>query len=205
MNAILDELAERYLLALRDYFAGAGEAALAQAYELGRKALASEVGLLEMAALHQESLMTILFEKIEAKESGRLAKEGADFFTEALAPFEMSKRGLQDATVSLKSLNEELKRQVAERTKELRQREKALRVSEKRYRSLFEHAGSPVIVLDPDGTITQANERFFDVTGYMPQEVAGKMKLFSLIAPKERERAKRQCGLDGYSKRGDEA
>ena len=48
-----DVLTERYTRALRDYLDGADEDALIKAYELGREAVGSGVGVVELALLHQ--------------------------------------------------------------------------------------------------------------------------------------------------------
>jgi len=52
-------LESRYVAALRGHIAGGGETTLHAAYELGREAFASGVGVLEMAALQQAALLVI--------------------------------------------------------------------------------------------------------------------------------------------------
>ena len=56
MKAALSELAEQYELALADYLASVGEAALEGAYRVGRRALADALGVMELSAIHQEVL-----------------------------------------------------------------------------------------------------------------------------------------------------
>lgn len=58
----LHEWAKRYTSAVREYLAGTDETALDQAYELGRDALGAGSGLLEVAAVHQETLSSALAE-----------------------------------------------------------------------------------------------------------------------------------------------
>src|SRR5437899_4475414 len=49
---ILDELDMEYAGALEDYVARGGEAALEQAYEVGRRALSEKLAILDMVAIH---------------------------------------------------------------------------------------------------------------------------------------------------------
>jgi signal transduction histidine kinase len=88
------ELARAYALALADYLSGQGEVALLRAYQAGRDTLTHGLGVLELATLHQEALVEVLAELDVAEHKGA-ARSAAEFFTEALAPFEMSRRGLR--------------------------------------------------------------------------------------------------------------
>jgi signal transduction histidine kinase len=88
------ELAGAYAVALRDYVGGAGEAALLRAYQAGRDVLTEGLGVLELAALHQQALADLLGE-LPSSEHARVARSAAELFAEALGPFEMSRRGLR--------------------------------------------------------------------------------------------------------------
>src|SRR5438477_360456 len=68
---------------------GAGEAALAQAYELGREATRHGIGVVEMAMVHHEALVQLLS---ATPERPALVVEAARFFAESLAAFELSLR-----------------------------------------------------------------------------------------------------------------
>lgn len=82
------------------------EEACLSAYDFGRRALASGVGLLELATLHHEVVASLLSETPEtAAESLSSAKL---FFIEALAPFEMSRRLVDEANATLRRLNDTL-------------------------------------------------------------------------------------------------
>jgi signal transduction histidine kinase len=96
------ELAEEYLRTLQDYIAGAGETALLQAYDLGRKAVANGMGVLEMAALHHEVLATILARTVSPEEGVRTVRTAESFFGEAASPFESTHRGFLEASVMLR-------------------------------------------------------------------------------------------------------
>jgi signal transduction histidine kinase len=111
-----DDLAARYTAALRDYLAGAGEAALHRVYQLGREGIGKGLGLLPMAALHHEALATALSGTLAPEERARTVRAAGSFFAESLAPFEMAHRGFQDANAALRRLNEALEeeaRQIA--------------------------------------------------------------------------------------------
>jgi signal transduction histidine kinase len=83
------------------------EEARLSAYDLGRRALANGVGLLDLATLHHEVVANLLSQAgpQAAAESLSTAKL---FFIEALAPFEMSRRLLDEANATLRRLNETL-------------------------------------------------------------------------------------------------
>lgn len=98
-------LAVRYAETLREYLRDSGEASLARGYELARCALMEGRGVLDMAAIHHESLKR-LFE--ERRISDELLEKAGDFFAECLSPFEMSHRGAQEGTRALRHLNQVL-------------------------------------------------------------------------------------------------
>lgn len=106
------DLALEYAAALGDYIAGGSEQALLQAYQAGRTALAQGVGVLDLAAIHQESLVTALLERLAPEASQVIVQRASQFFAESLAAFEMTHRGLQEATASLRDSNRELEQRV---------------------------------------------------------------------------------------------
>ena len=103
MSEARRELLEEYRRALADHLAGVGEAALARAYELARRAIAEGLGVLEMAALHHEALHAT----VPRPDPVRVAEAQA-FFIESLSPFEMMHRGYREANTALRRLNERL-------------------------------------------------------------------------------------------------
>jgi two-component system sensor histidine kinase UhpB len=108
MKSRLHQLETEYISALQDYLASPAEATLTRAYEIGRAALAQELGLLEMAVLHHEALGRILPLVLGLEESTQVVKEAKSFFVESLTPFEMVHRGFRDANSALRRLNEKL-------------------------------------------------------------------------------------------------
>src|SRR5215471_10052861 len=91
------EVESLYSEALERYLAGGGEDALRGAYEVGRLALSREVGLLDLAALHQAALLGILAETPEPDEIRARCRAASQFFAECLSPYEMAHRGYHDA------------------------------------------------------------------------------------------------------------
>lgn len=106
------DLTDGYARALREYFEQGGEGALLQAYQLGRDSLGEGLGVLEVAAIHQEALVSVLLQMLAPEESGRIAKRASELFAEALAPFEMTRLGFQEANTILSDLNQELEERV---------------------------------------------------------------------------------------------
>jgi signal transduction histidine kinase len=94
-----------YASALRDYCASGSEEALLQAYQLGRAAVTEGMGVLEMAALHQEVLSSPRFGIVAGADGPRAAKRAAEFLAETLAPFELSRHGFQQLNATLSDLN----------------------------------------------------------------------------------------------------
>jgi signal transduction histidine kinase len=98
--------------ALADYLAVGGEGALRGAYEVGRLALAGDVGLLDLVALHHSALRRILAGSQGQDEILARFSVASQFFTECVSPYEMSLRGYRDAVAALRLLNETLENEV---------------------------------------------------------------------------------------------
>jgi light-regulated signal transduction histidine kinase (bacteriophytochrome) len=106
--ATRDSVAQAYASVLSAYLSGAGEAALAQAYELGRKAARQGIGVVEMAMMHHEALVQLL---AATPERPALVVEAARLFAESLAAFEVSLRAdvaLRHAKEAADNANREL-------------------------------------------------------------------------------------------------
>ncbi|HVM50714.1 MAG TPA: ATP-binding protein [Candidatus Acidoferrum sp.] len=150
MNNGLSNLARQYSSALRRFSRREHEALLAQAYGLGRSAIARGFGVLDMARVHQASLGKLLKRTAPAKASSKALCTAEDFFLETLAPFEATLRGfretnskLQRAINALEKRNAELavmNEKLMEQVRERRKTEHALRDSEEHFRTLFERA-----------------------------------------------------------------
>ena len=164
MNRELRVLTQRYTLALRDYLAGRGEAALQEAYDLGRQALAQGLGVHDLAAIQHRVLVKSLMKRTwNREEASRTLRAVGRFVVESLLPFEMSHRRSQEVNA-------------------------ALRESEQRYRSLVDTARDVIYTLSADGTIKSLNPAFETITGWSCTEWIGK-NFSPLVHPDDLPRA----------------
>lgn len=111
MEGKLHDLRVRYAQALKCYLDEGGEAALTEAYEIGRMALAEDVGVLEIAMLYHQALAAALEGASTLEEAARIVKGAESFFVESLSPFEMSQRGVREANAVLRRINETMEEQ----------------------------------------------------------------------------------------------
>jgi light-regulated signal transduction histidine kinase (bacteriophytochrome) len=95
------QLEHEYSTALRDCVTGAGELALTHAYELGRMAAGTGIGVVELAEIHDHALREVLGEAAPPSEVDQ-------FFAEALSPYEMTHRGFREANERLEAAVREL-------------------------------------------------------------------------------------------------
>ncbi|MCL5291602.1 MAG: SpoIIE family protein phosphatase [Actinobacteria bacterium] len=172
------KLLEEYKSALQDYLSGSEEASLQRVYEIGRKAIAGGLGVLDMAAIHREALATLLF--LTPEESTRIVEAASVLLSESLSPFEMTHRGFREANAELRRLAETLEQRVEERTEELRQ-------AEEKYRSIFEHVVEGISQIATDGRLITINPAFARIYGYdsveeMTKAVTNRMQLY--VEPK---------------------
>lgn len=142
-------MARQYLEAFGNYLNDEREAALQQAYELGRAAVAMGLGVLDMARVHQKALDNTL-QSSPVTNQTRVLKAAETFFLETLSPFEVMQRGfcetnarlqqligtLQARNLELAEINRELGVEISER----KRTEKALRESEEHLRVLFDES-----------------------------------------------------------------
>lgn len=101
-------LDDSYAEALQRFLVSGGEAALQQAYDLGRTGLAEGFGVVDMAALYQRALVRALMAAPSPDGVGQMIRAGGDFLVESLSPFEMVHRGFREATEALRGLNRKL-------------------------------------------------------------------------------------------------
>src|SRR5438477_1835832 len=103
---------EEYRSAFGEYARNGGEAALGRAYELGRRAITEKKSLMEIASLHHRALHEMLREAPGAGRARELLAAAGACLGELLSPFEMAHRGVQDAIVALRQLNETLEEEI---------------------------------------------------------------------------------------------
>ena len=104
----MTEAASAYPISLHDYLGGAGESALQQAYQIGRRALEAGVGLVAIADIHHACLRTLLTQKLANEERDRILTGAAQFFAECISPYEMTYGGFREANTALRHFNEVL-------------------------------------------------------------------------------------------------
>jgi signal transduction histidine kinase len=104
----LGNLTDEYSAALGQYLARGSEQGLLEAYQAGRAAVGQGVGVLDLAAIHHEALVTALLDMLAPEDSQIIVRRASQFFAESLAAFEMTHRGLREATASLRDSNEQL-------------------------------------------------------------------------------------------------
>ncbi|HKB14641.1 MAG TPA: phosphatase RsbU N-terminal domain-containing protein, partial [Planctomycetota bacterium] len=104
-----EALAAQYGAALDDYLSGGGEAALREAYEIGRQSVLERLGLTDLALLHHAALDSC-GPRGRAPEALRAA---GTFLAEAVSPHEMARRGFQEASQTLRQFNQILEREAA--------------------------------------------------------------------------------------------
>ncbi len=108
----MEKLEDQYAAALHDFLAGRGESSLHLAYELGRRALAEGLGVLDMAAMYHKALTAGLPRHSTPEETALMLWAGANFFAESLSPFEMTHRGFRDTNIALRHLNQTLEQEI---------------------------------------------------------------------------------------------
>jgi signal transduction histidine kinase len=102
------ETATAYPTSLRDYLGGAGESALQQAYQIGRRALEAGTGLVTIADIHHSCLRELLAHDVGIDERNRILAGAAQFFAECISPYEMTYGGFREANTALRQFNEVL-------------------------------------------------------------------------------------------------
>jgi signal transduction histidine kinase len=105
------EAAAAYPLSLHDYLGGAGESALQQAYQIGRRALEAGLGLVAIADIHHACLRTLLTQTLVNDERDRILTGAAQFFAECISPYEMTYGGFREANTALRHFNEVLEQE----------------------------------------------------------------------------------------------
>lgn len=141
-------LSSAYAATFKTFLDGGGEAALARAYEIGRRAIDDGLGVLDIAGIHEAVLETTLRRARSPAACVRLAKAAEGFFAETLAPYEMAQRGYRQANSDLRELNRTLEKRVEARTRQLREKDRAVRQA---YVDVFSAVtGGKLIILTAD-------------------------------------------------------
>jgi signal transduction histidine kinase/CheY-like chemotaxis protein len=99
---------QQYADALREYVGAGGEDWLLVGYSIGRETIAE--GLTSLVALHGQALKQVVTSDLASGQIGAIIDRSTQFLEEALAPFEMTVRGFQEANDRLVRANQELTR-----------------------------------------------------------------------------------------------
>jgi PAS domain S-box-containing protein len=184
VNRTLNTLVGDYAALLEEYLQGGGETALRGAYELGRRALADGLGVLEMATAHRAAVGSVLTADSPPERVSRVFS----FFAESLSPFEMVLRGFQETNERLRHSLRELsdaQEQLRLQHRELRMAHVAVGAEQQRYRQLFEFAPDGYLVTDLAGWIRQTNGAAARLLGVSQDRLVGR-SLLEFVAAGER-------------------
>jgi len=108
----LRELRLVYTDALEEHLADGTENSKHSACDIGRWAIAQEIGVTKVVAVHHECVGRILFRlagSVSCKEGLRRA---GDFLAEALSPYEQAHRGSSETIPALRQMNERMEREI---------------------------------------------------------------------------------------------
>jgi signal transduction histidine kinase len=140
----------RYKAALLTHLKQGPRASLRPARGLGQQALAAGLQTLDMAKLHEQTLVTEALPGSPANKRAALIKQAGIFFTEAITPIEKTPRGPREAAIHLNQIVEMLSQRTVELAAsnlelelEIVQRkmvEEALKKSEHHYSQLLEQS-----------------------------------------------------------------
>jgi PAS domain S-box-containing protein len=158
-SLVPEALATEYGSALRDYVRGAGEAALVRAYELGRKAATSGLGILDLTMLHHQAVAQL--PQADPVDRAPVAM-AAQFLAESLSPYEMTLRSYQ-ANARLLGLSETLAQQNAEMSR-----------AREQLRLILDATTAVIYLKDAAGRYLFVNRQFQEVFGRGGEDVIGK-------------------------------
>lgn len=148
MKRTLFDLSRRYQAALREHLKQGRHANLESARGLGSQAMSAGLQTLDLAKLHEQTLVTDVLPGCSAGKRDAVIKQAGVFFAVAITPIEETHRTAREATAYLKKFIETLSRRTVELAAsnlelslEIAQRkaaEEALRKSEHHYSQLLE-------------------------------------------------------------------
>ncbi|MEK7685798.1 MAG: sensor histidine kinase [Verrucomicrobiota bacterium] len=150
MKRKLFNLSRRYQAALRTHLKQGQQASLESARGLGSQALAAGLQTLDLAKLHEQTLVAELLPGCPTSKRAALIKQAGIFFAVAITPIEKTQRSAREAAVHLKKIVETLSQRTVELAAsnlelslEITQRkavEEALKKSERHYSQLLEQS-----------------------------------------------------------------
>ncbi|HZA08941.1 SpoIIE family protein phosphatase [Mycobacterium sp.] len=145
-----DDFHVEYAAALRDYLDAPGEAALAIAHELGRRALREQISMLDIVENHFR-----LTEEL-AKNTAPDTAAALQFLLQTLAALDVVTRGFLDGT---------------RRYQQQRARADDLASRDEFHTALVNSLQEGFFVADHDGAVVEINDAFAEITGYGPEDL----------------------------------
>jgi signal transduction histidine kinase len=114
MKSKLFTLSQQYQNALRTHLKEGQRASLESARGLGSRALAAGLQTLDLAKLHEQTLIAELLPGCPAGKRAALIRQAGVFFAVAILPIEQTHRSAREATAHLKKFIETLSRRTVE-------------------------------------------------------------------------------------------
>jgi AmiR/NasT family two-component response regulator len=96
-----------YAPAFLQYLSERSEPGRRAAYELGRRAIAEQLSVLDLTRIHHAMLLEVLRTHRTPRELERIAQAASEFLVEALAVFEMTQRGFAELLSTARSDQEQ--------------------------------------------------------------------------------------------------
>jgi signal transduction histidine kinase len=105
----------RYAASLGDFLVGgARESGLEAAYALGRLAIAMNMGVIDISAVHGQALLSFVQSAGDVDACEEMTQRAGEFFSECMAAFEIVHRGYRETCAELGKVNRALRERAAE-------------------------------------------------------------------------------------------
>lgn len=106
------DLAGAYAAALEEHLAAGGRESLRHGRALGQQAVSQGIGVLELTAIHHQTLSALLLRRDARCFLARDLRRAEAFAVESLSGFDLAHRGFQEALLVQRRLNETLERRM---------------------------------------------------------------------------------------------
>jgi len=180
-----NEIKQKFFESLNRFLSAQTEENLSEIYSLGRQAMNSGFGMLELLEIYHETTENRDFNISESQQKNlRIA---LNFLTECLAPYEMKQQGYEELIENLRSQNKRLKKEVEER----KSIENELHKSKNHFQQLVENVLDIITILDPDGTIRFLSPSVEKILGYTPEDLQ-EVQVLDLIREYDREKVRKK-------------
>ncbi len=156
-----------YARALKEYaLTEEGEEGLMCAYELGRRAVADQMNILDLVTMHQDVVWKAMRCGGSIERMSDYLRRSEEFLAEVMAPFEMMHRGFNDTIKQLQQANATLEQRVEERTYELRESQRITEDLARLYLILSSINSAIVRLEDREALFTEACRIAVNQGGY---------------------------------------